>query len=135
MPEVKLDTADATAYVQLILLQSVAAKAKQAFGFEPEIAIDKSQSVGEPIYTISMTLPNNKWVYAVDLQMFESLAIRFAGAKAQRDGKLYLSFEMSLNRFLVQIAETKVQMLPKKSAGGSPPVQKSSKEKPLSGFI
>ena len=84
----------------MLLMQSVAARAKAAFRVQPEIRVDRTSWTGEPEYQIEIMLPPGKYLYAVDLEQFASLAMHFEGAKATADGTLHAYWSMRLNRFI-----------------------------------
>ena len=111
MPEIKINLDQAKDLTKMLLAQSISAKAREIFGFSVDLEIEETQSTIEPIYTVIITLPNNKYFYAVDLEKLSGYAVKFVGMKASFDGKLLLYFEIKLNKFLLAIQQSEMLRL------------------------
>lgn len=130
---------DAQDLTAMLLMQSVAAKAKEVFRMQPELKVDRTSWTGQPEYQIEVMLPPGKYLYSVDVEQFKALAMNWEGAKATADGTLHIYWSLRLNHFIalqqpkplksLQGSTTKPAQATKPQGQPNPPAKPDSKPK------
>lgn len=122
----------------MLLMQSVAARAKAVFRMQPSISVDRVSWTGDAEYQVDIALPPGKYIYAVDIEQFRAMAMQFEGAKSNTDGTLHIYWSIKLNHFIALQNPKERNMVgpgprPQNKAGSGDRPQKtepSSKTKP-----
>ena len=115
MSEIILNSEDADGYMTIVIGKSLESKCRAIFGYVPEYRISSyglnthdimtGGAVKDMRYQVLLYLPPQKYIYYQDIAQLQSLGVQIAGIKTEKDNRLAVYLELSLDTYLVQTKE------------------------------